>query len=64
MVIGTLSSIFIMKLFRPSNTNTRRIVNDIKNKGSSFTWSHFFSDISESIINVYSPVSKPESAIV
>lgn len=64
MVIGSLSSVFIMKLFHPFASHSRRIVNDIKNKGAPFTWSHFFSDTSESIVNVYTPVPKPESAIV
>ncbi|KNB44530.1 putative lipid phosphatase [Blastocystis sp. subtype 4] len=64
MVIGSLSSVFIMKLFHPFVSNSRRIVNDLKNKGAPYTWSRFFSDTSESIVNVYSPVSKPESAIV
>lgn len=59
-MFGVLSSYFVVKLFHPSTRMMKRVVADKSKLG----FSHYFSDITESIINVYSPVSKPESAIV
>lgn len=60
MVFGVLSSHFVVRLFHPSTRMIKRVVTDKSKLG----FSHYFSDVTESIINVYSPVSKPESAIV
>ena len=61
-MFGALNSFFTFKLLFPSHTGGK--VNSSESKGKRGKISHLFADVDETIINVYSPVSKPESAIV
>ena len=61
-MFGALNSIFTFKLFYPSSVNIKQLSADSMKKPGLV--SRIFADTDENIINVYSPVMKPESAIV
>ena len=65
IVFGTLASVLVSLVFYPCFSTTKRIVDTrTKGKNTSFLCSMFYDDVAESLINVYTPVSKPESVIV
>lgn len=63
VVFGTLSAVLVSLMFSPSYS-VKTVVNEGRGKHTPMTWSMYFSDVAETIINVYTPVSKPLSVTV
>lgn len=65
IVFGTLASLLVSLVFYPCFTTTKRVTDTrTKGKNAYSLCSMFYDDVMESLINVYTPVSKPESVIV